>query len=644
MGKNQKNERHPIMKSKYFKWGLTAFIVLMASVLSIYLILNITTIGKNISGLIRMIMPIVDGLVVAYVLSPLVDLFEDKLFIPYFKKHDIEINDKRRSQMRTVSIFISLLIVFFLIYLFVRSVIPQVIESIQNIIAQMPVYLDSLINIANSVITKLDLFPERDIMAVIEHYYEDIMGFVQENIVPSINGWVKTVYSSVFSFLGALWDLFIGFFIAIYLLSSKERFRAQVKKLIYSLFARERANLIVEDIRYIDKTFISFVAGKIIDSIIIGMLCFIVLTLINMPYTLLISVIIGITNIIPFFGPFIGAIPSAILILLIDPVKALYFVIFIIILQQIDGNLIGPLILGNSTGLSGFWVIFSITLFGGLWGMTGFFLGVPTFACLYAWLRRFMRNSLAEKELPSDTEEYLNLEYIDKNNRIHEKKSKRTINLSTGDKKSSKKDKNDHIEENVIKDSKLKTICIAAYNGMIKCAEKIKSKKETKNIEDKNIESKFNKKEWTMRPAKNDDEPVIRSLFMEMLRTIYHTDDVNGYDEGYLDRFFDNKNQDWICVAQAGEDVVAYLSIEVHHEDQDFIYLDDLSVSEDYRNRGIGSALIKNAEMFAKENEINVIVFHVEKSNVDAYRLYERLGYNSDKEEGSRLRMIKFIK
>ena len=127
-----------------------------------------------------------------------------------------------------------------------------------------------------------------------------------------------------------------------------------------------------------------------------------------------------------------------------------------------------------------------------------------------------------------------------------------------------------------------------------------------------------------MRPAKNDDEPVIRSLFMEMLRTIYHTDDVNGYDEGYLDRFFDNKNQDWICVAQAGEDVVAYLSIEVHHEDQDFIYLDDLSVSEDYRNRGIGSALIKNAEMFAKENEINVIVFHVEKSNVDAYRLYEK--------------------
>ena len=644
MGKNQKNERHPVMKSKYFKWGLTAFVVIMASVLSIYLILNITSIGKSISGLIRMIMPIVDGLIVAYVLSPLIDLFEDKLFIPYLKKHNIEITDKKRSQMRTVSIFLSLLIVFFLIYLFVKSVIPQVIESIQNIISQMPVYMESLINIANTVITKFDLFPERDIMAVIEHYYEDIMGFVQENIVPSINGWVKTVYSSVFSFLGALWDLLIGFFIAVYLLSSKERFRAQVKKLIYSLFARERANLIVEDIRYIDKTFISFVAGKIIDSIIIGMLCFIVLTIINMPYTLLISVIIGITNIIPFFGPFIGAIPSAILILLIDPVKALYFVIFIIILQQIDGNLIGPLILGNSTGLSGFWVIFSITLFGGLWGMPGFFLGVPTFACLYAWLRRFMRESLAEKELPSDTDNYLNLEYIDKNNRIHEKKSKRTINLNANDKKSSKKAKDDDvIEVPEQKESRIRSLCSTVYTGISNCVNKLKSKK-ANDPDDRKIESKFNEKEWTLRTAKSNDESAIRSLFIEMLKTIYNTDDVNGYEDGYLDRFFDNKNQDWICVAQSGEKVVAYLSIEVHHEEQDYIYLDDLSVTKDYRNLGIGSALIKNAEIYAKENDIEVIVFHVEKSNADAYRLYERLGYNPDKEEGSRLRMIKFIK
>ena len=427
MGKDQKQIKHPVMKSKYFKWGLTAFTVLMASVLSIYIILNMTVIGKSISKLLKMIMPVVDGFVVAYLLSPLIDILENKIIFPFCKKRNIDIEGKRKGTIRGISIFFSLLVVFLLIYMFIRSVVPQVIKSIQNIIVQMPVYLESLINIANTLIEKLGLFPNQDIVSVIENYYEDIMSFVQENIVPKMNGWVKSLSSSVFGFFGALWDLLIGFFIAVYLLSGKERFRAQTKKLIYSIFKRERANLIIEDIRYVDKTFISFFAGKIIDSIIVGMLCFIILTLFNMPYTLLISVIIGLTNIIPFFGPFIGAIPSGILILLIDPIKALYFVVIVVILQQFDGNLLGPMILGNSTGLSGFWIIFSITFFGGVFGIPGVFLGVPTFACIYAWIKRFMRGSLTEKELSTDTDDYLNLDYIDEKNVIHSKDKKQKL-------------------------------------------------------------------------------------------------------------------------------------------------------------------------------------------------------------------------
>ena len=295
---------------------------------------------------------------VAYLLSPLIDIIEDKVLKPIAKKQNIEIDEKKERLMRTISIFFSLLFVFVLIYLFIRTVVPQLIESIQNIINQMPVYLDSLINIANTIIEKLGLFPEQDIVAIIEKYYEDIMNFLYENIVPSINGWVKSLSSSLFGFLGALWDLVIGFFIAVYLLSGKERFRAQIKKVVYVIFKRDRANQVIEDIRYVDKTFLSFFVGKIIDSIIIGMICFIILTLFNMPYTLLISVIIGVTNVIPFFGPFIGAIPSAFLILLIDPIKALYFVVIVVILQQFDGNVLGPIILGYSTGLSGFWVAF----------------------------------------------------------------------------------------------------------------------------------------------------------------------------------------------------------------------------------------------------------------------------------------------
>ena len=429
MGKNPKQERHPVMKSKYFKWGMTAFLVLMASVLSIYLIINLPAIVGGIVDIIGLVVPVVDGIIVAYLLGPLIDFFEEKLIYPIAKKCNIEIDEKRRNLFRAISIFLALTFVFVLIYLFIKMVVPQLIASIQNIIVQMPVYLESLINIADSIIEKLGLFPEQDVQAVIEHYYEDIMLFVQENIVPNINSWVKSLSSSVFGFFGALWDLLVGFIISVYLLAGKERFRAQIKKLIYAFFKRERANRIIEDIRYVDKTFISFFAGKIIDSIIIGMLCFIILTLFNMPYASLISVIIGVTNVIPFFGPFIGAIPSAILILLIEPRKALYFVIIVIILQQFDGNILGPIILGNSTGLSGFWVISSITLFGGFWGIPGVFLGVPTFACFYAWLRRLVRGLLYEKRLSSNTDDYLNLDYIDKNNNICDKNAKRKLKL-----------------------------------------------------------------------------------------------------------------------------------------------------------------------------------------------------------------------
>lgn len=416
MGKKTKNAKKT--RSKYFKWGLTAFLVIILSVLSIYTVLNISVLGHAIKSFMSMIMPIIDGFIVAYILSPLVDQIEDKIIYPFTRKHNIEINPKREKTIRGISVFTTLLIVFVLLFLFIKSVVPQLIESIQNIINQMPNYLDSLIVIANKILEELDLFQEKNIVSIVEHYYEDIMQFMQLNVMPSVNEWVRKLSSSVFSFIGALWNLLIGFFIAIYLLSSKERFRGQIKKMIYALYERERANMIVSDIRYIDKTFTSFVGGKIVDSIIIGLLCFIIMTCFNIPYTLLISVIIGVTNIIPFFGPFLGAIPSAILILLIDPIKALYFIIIIIVLQQLDGNFIGPMILGNSTGLSGFWVIFAITLFGGIWGIPGMFLGVPIFACIYAWVRRKMRNSLRLKKLTLNTDEYIELDYINKNDII----------------------------------------------------------------------------------------------------------------------------------------------------------------------------------------------------------------------------------
>ena len=169
----------------------------------------------------------------------------------------------------------------------------------------------------------------------------------------------------------------------------------------------------ISDFRFTHKTFIGFIGGKIVDSIIIGIICFIFSNLIHLPYAMLVSLIVGVTNIIPFFGPYLGAIPSAILILLVNPIQSLYFLIMIIIIQQFDGNFLGPKILGNSTGLSSFWVIFAVTIFGGFFGIIGMIAGVPVFACIYAWVSRFIRHCLTQKQMPADTNVYLNVEKIE---------------------------------------------------------------------------------------------------------------------------------------------------------------------------------------------------------------------------------------
>ena len=412
---NNKNENNQLYKSRYFKWGLTAFLVIMCSVFALYLIYNGKSFWTTVSKFVGLIMPIVDGLIVAYLLTPLVNFQENKIYFKLMKKKNIAVTDKRKKSFRALSIVVSLVFIFVLIFIFIKSVVPQLIESVQKIISQMPVYADNMILFANKILANFEWVEEKDIIALIDKYYENIMSVLTEDVLPSVEdlkGWLLGLYSSLSTLFGALWDLFIGFFIAVYLLFSKETFKGQAKKMVYSIFKRERANLLIADIRYIDKTFGSFIVGKLIDSIIMGLLCFIVLTLFGIEYPILISVIVGVTNIIPFFGPFLGAIPSAILLLLINPTHALSFLIIILILQQIDGNVLGPLILGNSTGLSGFWVIFSITLFGGIWGVPGMFLGVPTFACIYAWIRRRMRMSLMEKNYVYDTDKYIDLKFI----------------------------------------------------------------------------------------------------------------------------------------------------------------------------------------------------------------------------------------
>ena len=245
------------------------------------------------------------------------------------------------------------------------------------------------------------------------------------------------VSSGVMNVITLTKNMLIGLIVMIYLLNIKESLSAQGKKFIYSVLPLKAANIVVAEFQFIKKAFSGFIIGKLIDSLIIGILCFILMHLFKLPYELLISVIIGVTNIIPFFGPFIGAIPSFIIIVLQNPVQGLYFLIFVIILQQVDGNIIGPKILGDSTGLSSFWVVFAILVFGGLWGFPGMLLGVPIMAVIYYIVSNVVTYSLKKRGIPATEIDYVNLDRIDKhtNQPVYEttEKNKKQDEKSAGE-------------------------------------------------------------------------------------------------------------------------------------------------------------------------------------------------------------------
>lgn len=403
---------------KYFAWGFTALAVTVLSICFAYLIFNGNIFFTNLKKILHICMPIIDGFVIAYLLAPIVNFIENKILTPIYIRFKVNIDKKTKSRMRTFSICFTLIFVFLMMYGFVSIVIPQIYRSIQSIVISFPTYINNMIDFLEKLLAK---YPdiETSVTGLIEQYSNVLTSWVNTKLLPGMNDLIRNLSLSVLSFLISVWNMIIGLIISIYVLASKEKFLGQGKKLIYSIFKTESANNILSDFRFINKTFGGFVSGKLLDSLIIGIICFICLSFIGTPYPVLISVIVGVTNIIPFFGPYLGAIPSAILILLISPIQCLYFLIFILILQQFDGNFLGPKILGNSTGLSsGFWVIFSITIFGGLFGVLGMLLGVPTFAVIYAYMRRKINGRLDEKGMPHATSTYINLETVGENQEI----------------------------------------------------------------------------------------------------------------------------------------------------------------------------------------------------------------------------------
>lgn len=399
------------MKIKqYFMRGLTSFLVILAGIVCYFAFLRLDDIADLLGKIGGILQPIILGLVFAYLLNPLVTIIENQVIKMFEKK--AKNREKLRKVSRSIGIAGSLLVAFAVVILLLNMVIPELYRSIRDLIMSLPHQINNAIDFLESEKIHDTAF-SGTIKSVLENGAEAFQMWLKTDLLTRINQMMSFVTVGVFSVVETMFDIAVGVIVSVYVLNSKEKFTGQCKKITYALLSRERANLMLQITRKSHKIFGGFVIGKIIDSIIIGILCFIGLSILDMPYTLLVSVIVGVTNVVPFFGPYIGAIPSAILILLSEPIKGIYFVIFILVLQQFDGNILGPKILGDSTGLSAFWVVFSILLGGGLFGFVGMIMGVPTFAVFYYLVSMFIEQKLERKKLPKESKEYEEIQYIE---------------------------------------------------------------------------------------------------------------------------------------------------------------------------------------------------------------------------------------
>ncbi len=396
---------------KYLYWSLAGLFAICGGILFYYFVFHSSNVSTNFRSLIRISMPVIDGFILAYIQCPILNFIESHIMIPIYQKAGIALHSKSRKRMRAISVFATLVVTFTVIYAFANLVIPQIISSIENFAFRLPSYIDNFTIWLEETLANNPTI-ETYAIQYVNDYSKELESWIRGDFLPQINTLLISVSSRIVSVLVFLWNLLIGLIISVYMLSSKETFAAQFKKIAYAVFEEASANNIIDEFRFVHQTFGGFITGKLLDSLIIGIICFAGTSLIGTPYPVLISVIVGVTNVIPFFGPYLGAIPSAFLILLIEPKQCLYFLIFVLVLQQFDGNILGPKILGNSTGLSSFWVIFAITIFGGLFGILGMFIGVPVFAVIYAEIKRKVCKTLRKKELPDNTENYMKLRHI----------------------------------------------------------------------------------------------------------------------------------------------------------------------------------------------------------------------------------------
>lgn len=387
--------------SKYTTVSVYTVITFAVCLLMVAIFTHFTLISGFISMCVKALSPIIWGAVIAYLLNPVMKRCERWCKAVFDRK-------KPHPRLnRGISTAASIIFGLAVISALIAIIVPQVLESIVNIFNNIPSYMKNIENYVNELNSKLSEFPDavvfiNSVLDQMQEYFTD----AANNLLPKVGDWAIKLRDGALGFITALKDFLIGFIVAVYFLLDKEKFIIGAKKLMSALFPKSAASEILSLSRRTNESLSGFISGKLIDSFIIGVICFISMTIMKMDYAVLISTIIGITNVIPFFGPFIGAIPSAFLLLVSSPAKFFPFVIMIIVLQQFDGNILGPYILGDSTGLPAFWVMFAILFGSALFGFAGMLLGVPIFAVIYAIVQEITEKLLIKRGLPLDDENY----------------------------------------------------------------------------------------------------------------------------------------------------------------------------------------------------------------------------------------------
>ena len=402
--------KKPQKYKNYIVLGGTILIVVACSLFLFFTIFRFRGFNNGIALVIKALKPVIYGIVIAYMLSPMCNGLY-RFFMAFFPR---KVKSKKAVQQLSngLSVMFSVLIGILLIVGLLVLVIPQLVNSIRGLIDSSQDFITTASAwLENLFAHNKEL--ETNVMQIYDLLVGKLQDWLQNSVLPNMDTILSNVSTGLISVVTFFANLVVGVVVSIYLLFNRKLMVAQLKKILYAVFPLKPANIILEECQFAHKQFTSFISGNLLDALIIGLATFVFAMIVHLPYPMLIAVIVGVTNVIPFFGPFIGAIPSMLIILLVNPLQCLYFVLFILILQQMDGNVIKPKILGQTSGLSSFWVLFAILLFGGLFGFIGMLIGVPVFAVIYDIVRKIINFLLKKRELPTNSRFYDGLTHID---------------------------------------------------------------------------------------------------------------------------------------------------------------------------------------------------------------------------------------